>query len=65
MTESGAQVRLLFEGQAVKWAEHGPQALRQKIKKIEARLANPAKVNPYDDILCEQLHQQLAKLQNT
>src|SRR2546430_14102224 len=38
MKESGAQIPLLFEGQAVKWAERGRTALFEKILKIEERL---------------------------
>jgi hypothetical protein len=64
MVESGTQVRLLLEGQAVKGAETGIKSLRQKIRKIEARLSNPSKANPYDDILCEKLYEQLKKLEN-
>jgi hypothetical protein len=65
MTESGAQLRLLFEGQAIKWAQAGMKALRQKIQRVEARLSNPSKTNPYDGILCEKLHQQLQKLEQS
>jgi len=63
MHESGIQLHLLFEGQAIKWADKGLSAIRGKIEKIEARLANPTKINPYDDILCEKLHEQLRKLE--
>ncbi len=61
--ESGIQVQLLFEGQAIKWAERGPVAIRRKIEKIKTRLANPTKINSYDDILCEKLYEQLHKIE--
>ena len=64
MKESGAQIPLLFEGQAVKWAERGRAALFDKILKIEERLADPTKVNPYDDILLAKLREQLKRLKN-
>jgi len=64
MRESGIHIPLLFEGQAVKWAERGRTALFQKILKIEERLADPAKINPYDDILLKKLREQLEKLKN-
>jgi len=41
----------------------GIRPLRQKIAKIEARLANSSKMNPYDDILCEKLHEQLKRIE--
>jgi HEPN domain-containing protein len=62
MKESGLQIPLLFEGQAVKWAERSRGALFEKILKIEQRLADPTKINPYDDILLEKLREQLQKL---
>ena len=64
MKESGIQIPLLFEGQAIKWAERGRTALFEKILKIEERLANPANINPYDDILLEKLREQLRKLKS-
>ena len=64
MKESGIQIPLLFEGQAVKWAERGRRALFDKILKIEERLADSAKINPYDDILLEKLREQLEKLKS-
>jgi hypothetical protein len=64
MTESGAQIPLLFEGQAVKWAERGRRALFDKILKVEERLADAAKINPYDDILLEKLRDQLQRLRS-
>lgn len=64
MKESGAQIPLLFEGQAIKWAERGRATLFEKILKIEERLANPTSINPYDDILLEKLREQLRKLKS-
>ena len=64
MKESGIQIPLLFEGQAIKWAERGRTALFEKILKIEERLADPASINPYDDILVEKLREQLQKLKS-
>jgi hypothetical protein len=64
MKESGAQIPLLFEGQAVKWAGRGRKALFDKILKIEERLADPTKINPYDDILVEKLREQLQRLKS-